>query len=186
MLSHFITGYILCTLLFIVVIYYSGFKNSLDKFLLLKSFSFGIISAFFYSLISLIILTFSKGKILYSGNTALIIIAITEELFKSIFIIYWINKNDSIKLLQLSIVCSATALGFSLIENIFYYLAFDKTNLTSCFVILRSILVPLMHMTATIIFGYFIFKGKKQNFMYNFILGLLLSSLVHYSWNTLL
>ncbi len=186
MLSYFITGYILCTLLFLVVIFYSGFKNSMDRFLLLRSFSSGIISAFFYTLISLLILTFSKEKIPYSGNTALIITAITEELFKCVFIVYWVNKKDSIKLLQLFIVCSATALGFSLIENIFYYLAFDKTNLTSGFVMIRSILVPLMHTTATIIFGYFIFKGKKQNFTYNFILGLLSSSLVHYLWNILL
>ncbi|RJP61842.1 MAG: PrsW family intramembrane metalloprotease [Ignavibacteriales bacterium] len=186
MLSYLIISHILFTLLFLVVIFYSGFKNSLNKSLLFKSFLSGIISAFFYTLISLLILTFSKEKISYSGNTALIITVTTEELFKSIFIIYWINKNDSIKLFQLFIICSATALGFSFIENIFYYLAFDKTNLTSGFVMIRSILLPLMHMTATIIFGYFIFKGKKENFAYNFILGLLLSSLVHYSWNILL
>ncbi len=185
MLSYLVIGYILFTLLFLTVIFFSGFKNPQDKFLLLKSFSFGIISAVFYTLISLIFLNFSTGKISYSSNLFFIITAITEELFKSIFIVYWVNKNESIKLYQLFIACAAVGLGFSLIENIFYSALF-KTGVDSSFLIIRSTLVPLIHMTATTIFGYFIFRGKKERFVDNFILGLLLSSLVHYSWNILI
>jgi RsiW-degrading membrane proteinase PrsW (M82 family) len=152
--------------------------------LLLKSFSSGIISAVFYTLISLFFLNFSTGKISHSGNLFFIITSTTEELFKIIFIVYWVNKNKSIKLSQLFIVCASVGLGFSLIENIFYSALF-YAGIDAGFVIIRSTLVPFIHITATSIFGFFIYKGKKELFAYNFILGLLLSSLIHYYWNIL-
>lgn len=179
----FITNLVL-TLLFLMLIYLITRKNDNgNKSLLLKSFIYGIIASFIYAIIILVILKFISNPISVTDITSLLIQAVAEELIKGLSALYLINRIIALKNYKLLIICTGIGLGFSFIENIFYFNLFSDTNLNLHFLTIRIFLLPIMHVVTVIIFGYFIMSGKKKTFTLNFIVGLILASLIHFFWN---
>ncbi len=185
MLTRIIIVNLFITLLILYLIYHLAFrKNDKDKYILLRTFCLGIISAVIYVLLSLTLLKFMNSAITVSSKSSLIITAVTEELTKGIFILYLLKRITSGKIYQSLLLCGAIGLGFSFLENFFYFYSFlsETTNL-SLFFISRTFLVPVMHIASSAILGYFLIKNKTEIYFLNFILGLASASLIHFLWN---
>lgn len=160
-------------------------KDNLNKSILLKSFISGILSAIVYIAFSFIVLSIFRNTINLANSTSLFVLAASEEILKAVFILYLMKKIGSLKMQQLILISTGIGLGFSLIENTFYYSYFIFGEISNSFIIVRSLLVPLMHIVSTSIFGCFVFIGRKKHSYIYYAFGLLLASTIHFLWNIL-
>lgn len=118
-----------------------------------------------------------QGQYLRSLFYALFGVAIFEEGYKWVISsVSTIKTKESLKIVLYCVVCAA---GFSISENLFYYL--PKGNLDT--MIVRSYTAVPSHISCAIIMGYFLSKYRNNNKIIFLFLGLIIPMMCHALYN---
>lgn len=171
---------IIPVILFLVLI------NSLDSFKLLKpkiiliSILWGVIAAIFAYPINTYWFTIFPSAFVYTFAAPL-----SEELLKSLIVIYLFYKSKLGFLADSLILGFASGAGFSILENLFYIHQLDNTNVMLW--IIRGFGTAIMHGSSTAIFAVIsqnIITKKDKTLIYYFIPGLIMGIFIHSLFNS--
>ncbi|GAB6282957.1 MAG: hypothetical protein STSR0008_17110 [Ignavibacterium sp.] len=130
---------------------------------------------------------FIDNKNLNQTIESLFVAPIIEEFIKGIFLLYFLRNKYLYRLIDGLIYGGAIGIGFSIIENILYFIFWGETlSQLISIILLRTFSTTLMHCISTAILGAFLSLAKfyklNKKIIY-FFFGFFLAMLIHFFWN---
>ncbi len=157
------------------------------KAILFSSIATIIIILLTYFIFSSFNLFFIYDKNINQTNESLFVSPIIEEFMKGIFLLYFLREKYFYRIIDGLNYGFAIGLGFSIIENILYFISFSDTlSQLISLILLRTFSTSIMHSISTATLGAFLSLAKfyklNKKIIY-FFSGFFLAVIIHFLWN---